>query len=762
MRSLARINLCGNLAVTVDGERREAQIRRQGRMLLAYLALHRTGPASRDRLAQAVWGEETTGEHRASLNSLLSKLRRVLGPGAIVSASGGSVQLAEWIGVDYDDAVRELKDAQSALHRSPPALDEACAHAEHALRLAGRGLLPGEMADWLEESRRELSETGVRARECLAEAALVRGPPHVQTAVDRAREIVKAEPHRESAYALLMRGLEAEGNVAEALDAYEQLRARLRLELGVPPSPPLRALHERLITSPPDAAALDAGPDPVPAPSTVLPLTIARTGADFVGRAAELEILRQAFEDVARGESRVMLVEGDAGVGKTRLAANFAEESERRGAVFLYGRCDSHQVVPYQPFIEALRRYLAGASGKPLRKSIPAHLSELAIVLPELDGGRPPAATGQGAAQERERLRLFDAVSALLCTISQAQPALLVLDDLHWADKPTLVMLRHVIRFAASATLMVIGTYRESERTEALLETLADIRRQQFYDRITLRGLEAADAAALIRQLGDPNIPEELSRALWEESGGNPFFLEEILRNRLVEKDTAGSTIVAGPVPDGVKDVIGRRLARLSDNSRRVLECACITGRDFSVHTLEDLCGLNEDELDEALHEAVDAHLIYEASTYGRFRFEHSLTRQTLLEELTLTRRARLHLRVGKWLEQHGGQEDGAQLAQLAHHFEQAPPDAGLPKVLDYATRAARHSMDVMAYEDAVRHYEIALSALERLGSDAERRQELLLALGKAQVKADERRRACVTFREAADIARAPGARLAA
>jgi DNA-binding SARP family transcriptional activator/tetratricopeptide (TPR) repeat protein len=751
MSAPVRIDVCGNLAITVGGERREGEIRRQGRMLLAFLALNRARPVSRDELVLAIWGEETAGHHRADLNGLLSKVRRVIGHDAI-EMGRASVQLAHPIGVDYHEAVRGLEDAQAALNRS--ALDEASAHAERALHLAERGVLHGETAGWLDEPRRQLSETGLRARECLAEAALRRGGPHVQTAVDHAHEIVKAEPYRESAYALLMRSLEAQGNVAEALGAYEQLRRRLRDELGVSPGPSLRALHQRLLSSH-DAAAHTAAAGPSASP-TMLPPAIARSRTDFVGREAELRTLSRTFEDAASGACRVVLLEGEAGVGKTRLAATFAEHCQRSGAVALYGRCDSQNLVPYQPFVEALRRYLAGPSLESLREAIPGHLTELAIVLPEL-GGEPRSAPVDGPAQEAERLPLFDAVSAVLCTIARPQAALLVLDDLHWADKPTLIMLRQVIRFAASAPLMVIGTYRESERTEPLLDMLADLRREHFYDRITLRGLDEDDAALLIRQLGDAGTPVELSRALWEESRGNPFFLEEMLRHRTVAGEGPATLGGSGSVPDGVKDVIGRRLARLSEDLRRVLEVACVIGSDFSVRILEQLCDLSEDALDAALNEAVDAHLIYEVpDTYGQFAFEHSLTRQTLLEELTLTRRARLHLRVGEELERLED-PDGAQLAQLAHHFLHAPPHDGLERALEYAARAARQAMNVLAYEEAARHYELALRALERLEQDGERRQGLLLALGDAQVKAGDKRRARISFREAADIARERG-----
>jgi len=662
-----RIDVCGHLAITHDGQPlTEGTIRLQGRMLLAFLALNRERPVSREELFLAIWGAETGEDHRAALNSLLSKVRRALGADAVPNRGPKSVQLSPGIAVDYHEAFEHLETAREALRQAAP--DEVETAARRALELADRGVLQGETAEWLEQPRRRLEEAASSARECLAEAALLAGGPQVQVAVDRARELVAAEPYRESAHALLMRALDAQGNSAEALSVFEALRQRLR-EMGATPNPTLRALHQRLLNAPAPAAERTHGAEHTP-PVSLQPAAAARSQTGFVGRDAERRLLRAAFDRAQGGTCQLVLLEGEAGIGKTRLALTFASELEQRGGASLYGRCDSDAAIPYQPFVEALRRHLTVDVVGPLRHAIPAHVEELALVLPELQQAGLGAPTRRGPV-ETERLRLFDAVSMVLCAISQDRPALLILDDLHWADTPTLLMLRQVIRLARSASLLLIGTFRSDERGEQLRDIIADLRREQFFDSIALRGLDEADAERLILQLDDEPPARAVTHALWEESKGNPFFLEEILRHRThAEPASEGAPDPTASVPDAVKDVIRRRLERLSPDVQGVLEIAAVIGSEFSVEVLEAVCdGVSENTLYRSLDEAVEAHLIQEATvTYGHFEFEHALTRQTLLDELTRTRAARLHLRVGEELERLGDGEEGSKLADLAHH----------------------------------------------------------------------------------------------
>ena len=745
MAPAVEIDVCGRFRLVVAGERRDASIHQQGRLALAFLAIHRARPVSRDELELAIWGEGSTREHGAALSTILSRLRRALGPEVIQSHSRMCLQLAEHVDVDYHHAFSLLAEAQDALRRANP--EEAAVAADRSLQITYGGLLHGETASWLEDLRRELTELGLRARECTAEAALLRGGPELGTAADRAREIIRAEPLRESAHAVLMRALEAQGNVAQALTVYEELRERLSEELGVTPGVQLRALHSRLLGAPQPSQS--EAPAVAKAPTSPLPLRSARVRAPFVGREVELNALRELFDPPASGSCRLALLEGEPGIGKTRLSVQFAQHCERHGAVTLYGRCDPETVVPYQPFVEALRGALGAGVLAPLREQIPTHLAELARVLPELADAAGVMVPALGADDAAERYRLFDAVATVLAEVARTQPMLLILDDLHWADKATLLMLRQVIRSAGEAPMLVLGTYRDTERGEALLDALADLHREHVLHRISLTGLDEDNASELIGQISDRGVSSQLSRTLWEECRGNPFFLEEMLRHQSSGDRTGAG---ADALPHAVADVIGRRLARVSAEARTILEIACVAGTRFSIEIVERLGELSEDVLDAVLVEAIEAHLIEEVpGVYGRFTFEHALIRQTLYEQLTQTRRARLHLRIGQVLEDQTT-DDGSRLAELAYHYLNAPPSQGRAKAGHYAVLAARHALEVLAFEEAVRHYNMALSLLTRAG-DAERQQQL----GDAQFKAGDAPAARLTFREAGDVARAIG-----
>jgi tetratricopeptide (TPR) repeat protein len=541
------------------------------------------------------------------------------------------------------------------------------------------------------------------------------------------------------------------GRQGEALEVYGRTRAYLSGELGLEPGPALKALQREILEQ---SSALAAQSSSVAVTRTSpLPVRSARARAAFVGREAELDELRQLFGGPESGSCRLALLEGEPGIGKTRLSVQFAKDCQRNGAMTLYGRCDPETVVPYQPFLEALRGALGAGVLQPLRQRIPGHLAELARVLPELADAAGVIAPALGADDATDRYRLFDAVATVLAEVSRARPMLLILDDLHWADKATLLMLRQVVRSAGEAPMLVLGTYRDTERREALLDALADLHHEHVVHRITLTGLDQDHAAQLIEQISHHDVTAQLSRSLWQKCRGNPFFLEEMLRHQSSAEPAARGS---DALPHAVADVIRRRLARVSPEASAILEIACVAGSRFSIDVIEPLSELSENVLDTVLCEAIEAHLIEEVpGVYGHFAFEHALIRQTLYERLTQTRRARLHLRVGELLEDQTS-DDGSRLAELAHHYNHAPPSQGRAKAAHYAVLAARHALDVLAFEDAIRHYNMALSLLPAQ-ADAQQRHELLLELGGAQYKAGDARAARGTFREAGDIARTIG-----
>ena len=499
----------------------------------------------------------------------------------------------------------------------------------------------------------------------------------------------------------------------------------------------------------------------------------------FVGRQRELEDLWHPWERAKAGQRRLVLIAGEPGIGKTRLAAEFALTAHAKGATVLFGRSYEEALIPYQPFVEALHHYVVACPLVVLRQQVAASGEELARLLPELaqrlpdlsgvSSSRRSLAEPLGSDPDSERYRLFEAVASFLVEASRACPIVLVLDDLHWSDKPTLLLLRHIVRSLEQSPLLIVGTYREMEldRTHPLSDTLADLRRDRAFERVSLKGLDENDVAAMIGARGGQEAPPELIQAVHERTEGNPFFTEEVLTH-LVETGAISrregrwaynaASIEELGIPEGIKEVIGRRLSRLSEECDSVLTVAAVIGRRFDLDILEQVSDLSDERLVDVLEEAIAAGIVLETEephAVGRYTFSHPLTRETLYEEPSTTRRVRLHRRIGEVLEQLSEANPEPRLAALAYHFcEAASGGLDANKAIDYAARAGEQATALLAYEEAVGHYERALQALElKEPADEAQRCELLLALGDALWRAGENPRARQTFEWAADIA---------
>ncbi|MEO8689686.1 MAG: AAA family ATPase, partial [Solirubrobacteraceae bacterium] len=634
----AHIELLGALAVEVDGRRVEGDLPgRQGRLLFAYLALNRDREVRRDELVDVVWDDHPPGAPDAGLAALLTRVRRALGPAAIEGRGGLRLALPD-VRLDVEEARGAAAEAEAALGAADPV--RAAARARAALERLEHPLLPELSGRWVEERRGELETLRSDALETLARAALRLGQGELPAAERAARELIGREPYRESAYGVLMEALAARGNLAEALRVYDQLRVLLRDELGATPAPQITALNERLL-SPEPAAPLAPASGAVP-----LPMIIERLEErPFVGREAELAVLRERW--AATGG--VVVLTGEAGVGKTRLAARFAAAAHTDGATVLHGRIDEETVVPYQPFVEALRHYATHARDA----AAALDLEALAPLVPEL-AGAPDAPERPPGERENRRYRLFEAVAALLGQAAATRPLLLVIEDLQWAGRPTLLLLRHVVRRLHGRPLLVLVTLRDAEAdpggTPARL--LADLSREEVVRRIPLAGLEEAETAVLV---GD----EALARTLQDRTAGNPFFIEEMLRSLAEAPEEPPG------LPQGVKDLVSRRLARLAPATVEALAAAAVLGRDFGLATLAAMAGRPGEELLEALEEALRAGVVLEdAAQVDHFAFGHALVRETLYDAPAASRRERLHLRAGEALA-----AAGAPPGELAHHF---------------------------------------------------------------------------------------------
>nr|WP_231988704.1 BTAD domain-containing putative transcriptional regulator [Mycobacterium sp. 1274761.0] len=462
--------------------------------------------------------------------------------------------------------------------------------------------------------------------------------------------------------------------------------------------------------------------EPVSRPE--LPAVLTNTGP-FVGRGRELARLLGAWQAALGGGMSAVLIAGEPGVGKTRLAAEWSLQAYEQGAFVLYGRCDEDLGAPYQPFAEALRS-LVPCLGEGRLRGLRGLESLLALV-PGLTDILPDLSAPTRADPDTERYALFDAVVAVLELASASAPIVLIIDDLHWAAKPTLLLLRHLLRFGERARVQVIGTYRSTDldRSHPLAAMLADLHRDGTAERLALSGLDEDDVTAYVAEAGYDD--EDLARALASVTGGNPFFLIEALRH----VDESGGVWDQSTLPQGVREAVSRRLSRLPAETNKALAAAAVVGSRFDVELVERVV---DQDLVDAFDEACKAGIVIEEPG-GRYRFNHALVRQSLLAELPSVRRMRLHQRIAATLENQPGADDEL-LADLAHHYFECAWAGNAAKAVEYCRRAADQAMARLAYEGAADLYDHALHALEELDDELPDRDDQIAELLVARCEA--------------------------
>ncbi len=753
MGERTRIQLCGRLSVELDGVELVQSLRgKQVPLLLAYLVLNRDRPVGREELIGALWPETAPRSQDAAMRTLLSRLRSALGRDIVTGRDELGLTLPEPAWVDVEAAASEVWRAHRALDSGDGRA--AWALAQVPLNIANRGLLPGTQASWLEPRRQELADIRLQALEVIGRAGLSLGGTQLGSVERASRTLIESEPYRESGYVLLMAALEAQGNVAEGLRVFEQLRSLLRDELGIAPSPEAIQAHERLLNPP---AARQSLITAATAAEIEVPAELAAAASGpLVGRQAEMEQLEAWWQGPA-DRARVMLLAGDPGIGKTRLLAETAVRAFASGAIVLAGRAPEETLVPYQSFLEALGHYVFRAPLEELRVVAREYGAELGRLIPELRRRVPELPPPDPGDPETDRYRLFEAVAGLLAEISAAVPVLIVLDDLQWADRPTLLLLRHLARSPHNARVSIMGAYRDVDRwSEGFDAALAGLRRERLMIQLDVGGLPEAEAMELVRLRAGGTPSLAFVQALYRETEGNPFFIEEIVRHLTdagVRSEDAGARdLERVGLPEDVRDVISRRLDRLAPGSIEWLRVAAVIGRDFDSGLLERVLGFDEDRFLAALEDALDAGLVVESpGDPGRYSFAHALIRETLYEGMSSARRARVHRRVGVALEESG---DDSLIGALALHFTRAADPDDAERAIRYGLRAGEQATAMLANEEAAAHYSRALEVLDRSDPEALRRRcDLLLELGEAQVRSGERPLAWATFREAAALA---------
>ncbi|MFQ6030122.1 MAG: serine/threonine-protein kinase PknK, partial [Dehalococcoidia bacterium] len=467
-------------------------------------------------------------------------------------------------------------------------------------------------------------------------------------------------------------------------------------------------------------------------------------GGVFVGRQREMGELKAALEDALSGRGRLVTLVGEPGIGKTRTAQELATYAGLRGGQVLWGRCYEEQgMPPYWPWVQAIRSYVREHDPEQLRSEMGAGAADIAEVVSDvkerLPGLSPPP---QLDSPEQARFRLFDSITAFLKSASQKQPLVLALDDLHWADQPSLLLLQFTARELGGSRLLVVGTYRDVDlsRQHPLAETLAELTRERLFQRVLLRGLTQEDMGRFIEVATGISPPPGLAQAVHTQTEGNPLFVTEVVRllvqeGELTSERTGDRDSWTVRIPEGVREVIGRRLNRLSQRCNDTLTVASVIGREFSLDQLLPVVeDLSEDRVLEVLEEALSARVIEELPRMvGRYQFTHALIQETLVGELTTTRRVRLHGRIAESLENLYGANVEAHAAELAHHFSEAQTVLGTEKLIHYSLLAGERALGTYAHEEALSHFQRAVAEKEGQPMDAET-ASLLFGLGRAQL----------------------------
>jgi DNA-binding SARP family transcriptional activator len=759
-----RVCLLGPDLLAVDGRTVHAGGLGQ-RSLLVRLALANGHLVTVDRLVEDLWGDAATSSIVGTLHGYVSRLRALLGdPSRLRRTGPGYLLELDTDEVDAREFEALLADGRRSLHEDPAHAAEQLGRALDLWR--GPALADVAATDWGAAAAARLESLRLGATEARFDALLESGQHDVAAA--ELQHAVVEHPVHERFVAQLMVALYRCGRQHDALAAYQRARHRLVDELGLDPSPELTRheaavlAHEPWLDAPGSAlgsaapavtapagtapaGTAPAGTAPPAAPrggGTVfgpgpLPAALERVGQRaFVGRAAELATVEQALARVRAGGRELVLLEGEAGAGKTRLAARVASAAHAAGAAVLYGRATSDSIIPYEPFVEALRAMLHGLADHE-RHVLLANRPGLRQIVPFL-GDAPASEPSPVDDALTDRYVLFETVAELTATASTAWPVVLVIDDAHWCDPLSARLLGHLLRHERPSRLLVLATVRTVPRhPNADLDTLVnDADRDGVLTRVRVGGLHDDDVAELLRVTQGDDAAAARVASVVAATHGNAFFVSEIAEH-------PGD----GSLPANVRDAIGVRLARLSDDAGRVIRTAAVAGAVTPIDVLQAATGLDEAALLDAVDETIAAGLLVEEGGRPALGFRHAIVQQVVVDSVAQLRRRVLHRDLAAAYRSLPGEA-----LRHAHHLLEAGELAG-GQLADAAIAAGRQALAVFAYEDAVTWGERALDA----GASAAQRCQALLLVSDARRALGDRMAARAAAGGAAELAREVG-----
>ena len=695
MIPVLQIRLLGNFSLAYHGSPVTTVNMLRLQSLLAYLVLHRHAPQSRHHLAFLLWPDTTESQAHTNLRNLLHRLRRALPEADLFLQIDG--QTVQWrpegpFTLDVADFERAAAQASSA------ALQEA-------ISLYRGDLLPGCYDEWLLTKREQLRQTFAETLERLAQT--LEAQRDYDLAIHYAHRLLQHDPVHEVTCRRLMRIYALNGDRAAALRTYHTCATLLQQELAVEPGPATREVYERLLN-------LEVSSVAPPSPSLA-------ARSPLIGRDQEWDRLRQAWRDAAQGRPHFILISGEAGIGKTRLAEELGEWAKRQGIATASAHCyAAERGLAYAPVVAWLQTGLVQSA---LSKLAEVWLVEIARLVPELLVERPELPQPGPLTESWQRRRLFEALArATLACTGKSQPLLLQIDDLQWSDPETLEWLAYLLRFAPQAPLLIVGTLRpeEVEASDPVAALLLSLRRDQQFSEIELGPLDAAKTATLAASVADQELNPNLAVLVYQETEGNPLFVVETMRAGVLEQqsDPSQRFLLASLSPT-IQAVITARLSQLSPSARQLAGLAAVIGRDFTFEVLAQASPDDEDTLIRGLDELWQRRIVRERGTHT-YDFSHDKIREVAYTELSAARRRLLHRRVAKALESLYASNLDPVSSQIAAHYERA---GLLERAVPYYQRAAEVAHRLYANEEVIEHLRQALALLEAAPLDASKKE---------------------------------------
>jgi DNA-binding SARP family transcriptional activator len=694
---------------------------RKALWLLAYLILH-PGPQTRERLAGLLWPDSEQSKADANFRQAIHSLRSALEPTSMVtyfSVERGTIQFnhegAHWVDtIEFD---RLLKESERASE------EERARCLKEAIALYRGDLLLGCYDEWSDEIRRNFFDRYLMALNDLV-LYYSRQKDYTQ-AIQYAKLYLSKRPIEEEVHRQLMYLYSANRDRTAALQQFHECEQILKKELNAEPLPETKALYREI-----EALASEVRLEELATQARELVRKYPELGAPFVGRVEELKKLITAWDDVTSNKGRAIVVSGEAGVGKSRLADEFFSYAAKHGSLVFRGRCyEIEGKVPYQSLVDALRHGLAQIPNQALNAISTLWLSEVMKLLPEL--GERVAGLKLSAdllSPEQERNRRFEGLFQLLNGCAKETPLVLYLDDLQWADETSLQFMHYMIQRLSEKRIFFFGTYRSEEVTpdDSLWSVLQQLIREQRLSQLALQPLQPAETEALVKGMlkSEEKELDELGKSIFQESKGVPFFTVELVKSfiesRAITLDEAGhwkvgrAKLSTEEIPSSVRALVETRLRRLSRTSRPLVDVTAVVGHFVTAEFLMEALGMSPDNVFDHVEELLQARIIIEAE--GQYNFRHDVIREVVYNALQpQERRKQLHQKVGRVLEHSHAERLDSIAGELAFHYVQC---SQWQKALKYSLRAGELAWKSYAKQAALDFFYKALDAAQRLNDN--------------------------------------------